>query len=279
MINLGEKQILEVKRITSVGAFLNVEEETDMDDDILLPKNELSEDIKEGDKLEVFIYRDSEERLISTLREPMITLGKLAKLKVIDITRIGAFLDWGLERDLFLPFKEQTSKLEKGREYLVGLYIDKSDRLCATMRVQDFLQTDSPYEKDDWVEGTIYSLNDQYGAFVAVDNKYEALIPKRELLGIHALGEVIEARITNIKEDGKIDLSLRDKAYLEILDDAKMIIGKLEENDGFLPVNDNSSPEEIRKIFKISKSAFKRAIGRLLKEGEIEFVDGGIELL
>lgn len=279
MINLGEKQILEVKRITSVGAFLNVEEETDMDDDILLPKNELNEDIKEGDKLEVFIYRDSEERLISTLREPMITLGKLARLKVIDITRIGAFLDWGLERDLFLPFKEQTSKLEKGREYLVGLYIDKSDRLCATMRVQDFLRTDSPYEKDDWVEGTIYSLNDKYGAFVAVDNKYEALIPKRELLGIHALGEVIEARITNIKEDGKIDLSLRDKAYLEILDDAKMIIEKLEENDGFLPVNDNSSPEEIRKIFKISKSAFKRAIGRLLKEGEIEFVDGGIELL
>src|SRR5690606_38959205 len=116
-------------------------------------------------------------------------------LKVKDITKIGAFLDWGLEKDLFLPFKEQTMKLEKGMKYLVGLYIDKSDRLCATMKIKDFLRTDTPYKENDWVKGTIYSINEDMGAFVAVDNKFQGMIPKRELIGVYAPGEEVELRV------------------------------------------------------------------------------------
>ena len=279
MIELGMIQELEVKRFTSVGAFLNVAEETYSDEDILLPTKEIPEGVNEGDKVEVFIYRDSEERLIATTKTPMITLGNVALLKVIDITSIGAFLDWGLEKDLFLPFKEQTMKLEEGMEYLVGLYIDKSDRLCATMKIRDFLRSDSPYKEDDWVTGTIYSMNEEFGAFVAVDNLYEGMIPQREIIGVYIPGDEVEVRVTQVKEDGKLDLSLRNEAYKEITGDADIVLKKLFENNGTLMLHDKSSPEEIREELEMSKSAYKRAIGRLLKEGQIEFIKGGIRFI
>ena len=164
MIELGRMQKLEVKRHTSVGAFLNVENSKKSDKDVLLPKKEVPEGTEVGDILEVFIYKDFKERLIATTRRPKVVLGEVGLLKVVDITKIGAFLDWGLEKDLFLPFKEQSMKLEKGREYLIGLYIDKSDRLCGTMKIKDFLESDSPYKEGDWVKGTIYSINDEFGA-------------------------------------------------------------------------------------------------------------------
>ena len=196
----------------------------------------------------------------------------------MDITKIGAFLDWGLEKDLFLPFKEQSMKLEKGREYLIALYIDKSDRLCGTMKIKDYLESASPYKEGDWVKGTIYSINEEFGAFVAVDNKYEGLIPKKELIGVYVPGEVVELRVTHVKPDGKLDLSLRDKFYVEIGDDADYILNKTKENGGVLMLNDNSSPKAIRKDLNMSKAAFKRAVGRLLKEGKIEFIEGGIKV-
>ncbi len=278
MIELGRMQKLEVKRDTSVGAFLNVEDSKESDKDVLLPKKEVPEGTEVGDILEVFIYRDFKERLIATIRRPKVVLGEVGLLKVVDITKIGAFLDWGLEKDLFLPFKEQSMKLEKGREYLIGLYIDKSDRLCGTMKIKDFLESDSPYKEGDWVKGTIYSINDEFGAFVAVDNKYEGLIPKKELIGVYVPGEVVDLRVTNVKEDGKLDLSLRDKFYIEIDDDAEYILNKLEEKGGVLMLNDYSSPKIIRKELNMSKSAFKRAVGRLLKMEKIEFIEDGIKL-
>lgn len=278
MIELGRMQKLEVKRDTSVGAFLNVEDSKESDEDVLLPKKEVPEGTEVGDILEVFIYRDFKERLIATIRRPKVVLGEVGLLKVVDITKIGAFLDWGLEKDLFLPFKEQSMKLEKGREYLIGLYIDKSDRLCGTMKIKDFLESDSPYKEGDWVKGTIYSINDEFGAFVAVDNKYEGLIPKKELIGVYVPGEVVDLRVTNVKEDGKLDLSLRDKFYIEIDDDAEYILNKLEEKGGVLMLNDYSSPKIIRKELNMSKSAFKRAVGRLLKMEKIEFIEDGIKL-
>lgn len=278
MIELGRMQKLEVKRDTSVGAFLNVEDSKESDKDVLLPKKEVPEGTEVGDILEVFIYRDFKERLIATIRRPKVVLGEVGLLKVVDITKIGVFLDWGLEKDLFLPFKEQSMKLEKGREYLIGLYIDKSDRLCGTMKIKDFLESDSPYKEGDWVKGTIYSINDEFGAFVAVDNKYEGLIPKKELIGVYVPGEVVDLRVTNVKEDGKLDLSLRDKFYIEIDDDAEYILNKLEEKGGVLMLNDYSSPKIIRKELNMSKSAFKRAVGRLLKMEKIEFIEDGIKL-
>lgn len=279
MIELGMMQELEVKRFTSVGAFLNVEGDTYSDEDVLLPTKEIPEGVNEGDKLEVFIYRDSKERLIATTTTPKVTLGEVGLLKVIDTTKIGAFLDWGLEKDLFLPFKEQTMKLEEGMEYLVGLYIDKSDRLCGTMKIRDFLRSDSPYKEDDWVTGTIYSINEDYGAFVAVDNIYEGLIPQRELIGVYIPGDEVEVRVTQVKEDGKLDLSLRNEAYKEITSDADIVLRKLFENKGTLMLHDKSTPEEIKAELEMSKSAFKRAVGRLLKEGQIEFIKGGIRFI
>jgi hypothetical protein len=279
MIEIGEIQKLEIKRKTSVGVYLNSKGSRKEDKDVLLPNKEVPKGANIGDEIEVFIYRDSKERLIATTRKPKVTLGEIGLLKVVDITKIGAFLDWGLEKDLFLPFKEQTMKLEKGRKYLIGLYLDKSDRLCGTMKIKDFLKNDSPYRENDWVKGTIYSINKEIGAFVAVDNKYEGLIPKNELIGVYVPGEEANLRVINVKEDGKLDLSLRDKSYMEIDKDAELILNKAKENGGILLLNDYSSPKEIRNELNISKSAFKKAVGRLLKEGKIEFIEKGIKIL
>lgn len=278
MIFLGEIQKLKVKKSTSFGVYLTDLEGKNRNEEVLLPKKEVPKDLKVGDTVEVFIYRDSEDRLIATTRRPKVTLGEIGLLKVKDITKIGAFLDWGLEKDLFLPFKEQTMKLERGKKYLVGLYIDKSDRLCATMKIRDFLRTDSPYKENDWVKGTIYSINEDMGAFVAVDNKYQGMIPKKELIGVYTPGEEVELRVTKVKEDGRLDLSLRDKSYLQIDKDAERILEKAKEKGGFLPLNDNSPPQEIKKQLNMSKSAFKKAVGRLLKEHKIAFEKNGIKL-
>jgi predicted RNA-binding protein (virulence factor B family) len=278
MIELGKIQKLEVKRHTSVGVYLNVTGSSKGDKDVLLPKKEVPEGIKIGETIEVFIYKDSKDRIIATTKKPKVTLGEIGLLKVVDITKIGAFLDWGLEKDLFLPFKEQSMKLEKGREYLIGLYIDKSNRLCGTMKIRDFLKSNSPYKENDWVKGTIYSINDDFGAFVAVDNKYEGLIPKKELIGVYVPGDEVKIRVIGVKEDGKLDLSLRDKFYVEIEGDAETILNKAIKNGGTLLLNDYSSPKEIRKQLNMSKSAFKKAVGRLLKEGKIEFIKDGIKV-
>ena len=157
------------------------------EDRVLLPKRQVPEGVEIGDPVEVFLYKDSDDRLIATTHEPKIELGELAVLEVADTGKFGAFLDWGLEKDLFLPFKEQTVKVAKGDQCLVALYIDKSERLCATMKVYDMLKKDSPYQKDDMVEGIIYDTSDNFGLFVAVDNQYSALIPKKRYMEDFAL--------------------------------------------------------------------------------------------
>lgn len=275
MINLGEYQNLIIKRFTSIGAFLNVD--NSKDEDILLPKAQIPKDAKLGDIIEVFIYNDSKDRIIATTNKPKITVGELAHLTVISKTKIGAFLDWGLEKDLFLPFSETVGSVVVGNTYLVGAYVDKSNRICATMKVKDLLRTDSSYKENDWVEGTIYSINRDIGAFVAVEDKYDGLIPKRELYGAHEVGETVEVRINKVLDDGKLDLSLRDRAHLQMDDDAKKILDKLRENKGSLNLNDNSSPELIKKELNMSKSGFKRAIGKLYKEEMIVITDKGIK--
>ncbi|WP_138207918.1 CvfB family protein [Haloimpatiens lingqiaonensis] len=278
MIELGKIQNLEVIRLTPIGVYLNSKEDKS-EIDILLPQKQVPEETEVGDEIEVFVYRDSEDRLIATTRKPKINLGEVALLNVVQETKIGAFLDWGLEKDLFLPFNEQTTSVKVGREYLVYLYIDKSDRLCASMRIYKRLPSDSPYKEDDKVKGTIYSIKSDLGAFVAVDNKYQGLISKDEFYGDYGYGDEIEARVVKVKEDGKLDLSLREKAYKQMDKDAEFILEKLKMSDGILNLNDNSSPEEIKENLDMSKKAFKRAIGRLLKEGYIEFVEDGIKLI
>lgn len=275
MINLGEYQNLIIKRFTSVGAFLN--EENSKEEDVLLPKAQIPKDAKIGDTIDVFIYRDSKDRIIATTKKPKITVGELAHLTVVSKSKIGSFLDWGLEKDLFLPFSETVGSIVVGNSYLVGAYVDKSNRICATMKVKDLLRTDSTFKENDWVEGTIYSINRDIGAFVAVEDKYDGLIPKRELYGAYEVGETIEVRVNKVLDDGKLDLSLRDRAHLQIDEDAKAILEKLRENKGFLSLNDNSTPEQIKKELDMSKSGFKRAIGKLYKEEIIQITEKGIK--
>ena len=276
MIELGKIQRLEVTRQTQIGAYLNSREDK-RSDDILLPKNQVPQELQIGDELEVFVYNDSEDRIISTTKKPKLTIGEMAVLKVVETTKIGAFLDWGLEKDLLLPFKEQEGNIKIGEEYLVALYLDKSNRLCATMKIYNMLSSNSPYKKNDRVHGIIYSFNNQYGYFVAVDNKYHGLILNKEIYGNYALGDRVEARIKTVRTDGKLELSLREAACDEIEGDAQKIINMLKLHNGKLQLNDNSPPEKINAELNMSKKAFKRAVGRLMKEGAIILTDDGIE--
>lgn len=271
MMKLGKKQMLMVVKKVDFGVYLGNEEER-----VLLPKKQVPDGLEIGDPVEVFLYKDSSDRLIATTNEPKVTLGELAVLTVADTGKYGAFLDWGLEKDLFLPFRQQTTKVEKGDQCLVTLYIDKSERLCATMKVYGMLRQDSPYKKDDHVQGIIYDTSPEFGVFVAVDNQYSALIPKKEAYGNLRVGKTIEARVTEVKADGKLNLSVRSKIPEQMDQDAKLILERLQEYRGELPFTDKAAPEVIQKEFGLSKNAFKRAVGRLLKEGKIEITETSI---
>lgn len=275
MIEIGKVQTLTIERITPIGAYLS--DGFDTTDVVLLPEKEVAKNVQAGDQIEVFVYRDSKDRLISTTREPKIQLGEFAALKVADVTKVGAFLDWGLEKDLLLPYNEQTVKVQKGRDYLVNLYTDKSDRLCATMKIYPLLKVGAPYKMGDWIEGYVYQINPEIGAFVAIDNLYHGLILIKDANSDIHCGEKIHARVSEIRNDGKLVLSPNKKAYKEIPKDAVVILTKLNESQGFLPYNDKTEAFIIKKEFDMSKSSFKRAVGKLLKEKKIRITERGIE--
>ena len=217
-----------------------------------------------------------EDRLIATVSIPKLMVGEVGFLKVSQVTKIGAFLDWGLEKDILLPYKEQTRKVREGEEVLAALYIDKSSRLAATMNVYEYLRKDSEYKKDDIVTGMIYQTSDNFGVFVAVDNIYSALIPRKEVVGELRIGDTVQARVTGVKPDGKLDLSVREKAYLQIEKDAVKILQIIDSFDGVLPFTDRANPEVIKRETQMSKNEFKRAIGNLLKNGKVEIKENCI---
>lgn len=278
MIKLGEKQRLTVVKQVEFGVYL-ASSMDDVQEKVLLPVKQVPENIQIGDELEVFLYKDSKDRLIATTKEPKLVMGQLAELTVSQVNKFGAFLDWGLEKDLMLPYKQQLIKVQQGDKVLVTLYIDKSDRLCATMNVYPALRTDSPYKKDDQVSGRVYTISDEFGAFVAVDNMYSALIPKKELYGKVRVGDDLTARVTEVRGDGKLNLSIREKAYLQIEKDAQEILSIIDSYDGVLPFNDKVSPEIIKRETGMSKNEFKRAVGTLLKAGKIEITEKVIRRL
>lgn len=267
MISLGEIQTLTIVKKVDFGVYLADKQKPD--EKILLPVKQVPREAGLGSDIEVFVYRDSKDRPIATTNKPMLTLGKVAKLRVAQMGRNGAFLNWGLEKDLLLPFKEQIGQVNEGKECLVALYIDKSSRLCATMHVYPYLLTDSPYGKDDKVTGTVYEISDNFGAFVAVDDMYSGLIPKKEMFGDIRLGASVSARVIEVKEDGKLSLSIREKAYMQIGPDAERLLQIIDSYDGVLPFTDKASPEVIKKATQMSKNEFKRAVGHLLKERKI----------
>lgn len=273
MIELGKKQTLTVVKTVDFGVYLAENKNAEAQDRVLLPGKQVPEGTKEGDSLEVFVYKDSKDRLISTTKEPLVQLGQTALLKVVQVTKIGAFLDWGLEKDLLLPYHEQTLRVREGEEVLVALYVDKSSRLCATMKVYHYLSTRTPYVVGDNVKGRVYEISEKFGVFVAVDDKYSALIPAREAKGKYRPGKVLELRVTEVKEDGKMNVSDRQKAYLQIDEDAEAVLSVIEEFAGVLPFDDKASPEVIQREFGLSKGAFKRAVGHLMKDGKVEIRD------
>ena len=276
MFQLGRKQELVVVKTVDFGVYLGEDQNAGMDERVLLPKKQVPENCNIGDKIEVFLYKDSRDRLIATVNIPKLMVGEVGFLKVSQVTKIGAFLDWGLEKDILLPYKEQTRKVREGEEVLAALYIDKSSRLAATMNVYEYLRKDREYKKDDIVTGMIYQTSDNFGVFVAVDNIYSALIPRKEVVGELRIGDTVQARVTGVKPDGKLDLSVREKAYLQIEKDAVKILQIIDSFDGVLPFTDRANPEVIKRETQMSKNEFKRAIGNLLKNGKIEIKENCI---
>lgn len=255
---------------------VNMEEEEERIE-ILLPKNEFKErELEEGEEVEVLIYRDSEDRLIATFRKTEALVGTLAKLEVVDSNpRLGAFLDWGLTKDLLLPLSQQEVRVEIGKKYLVGIYEDSKGRLSATMKIYNFLLPSHDFHKNDLIRGTVYRVNDEIGVFVAVEDRYFGLIPKSECFAAFEVGEELDLRVIRVREDGKLDLSPRVILSEQISRDAEVILQKMRILKEHFRFNDNSSPEDIKDYFSMSKKAFKRAIGQLLKQGLIEKKEDG----
>ena len=274
-MRLGEIQRLTVVKKVNFGVYLAEKENSQ--EKVLLPAKQVPQGAERGAEIEVFLYRDSDDRMIATTRTPAVTLHKTGVLAVKEVTRLGAFLDWGLEKDLFLPYKEMIGKVRAGEEILVRLYIDKSKRLCASMKgLYHCLSTRSPYQAGDEVGGRIYEFGHDFGTFVAVDDQYSGMIPRHEDMSSYRIGTVISATVTAVKEDGKLDLSLRKKAYLQMDEDAAMLLELLDSYAGVFPFTEKASPEVIMRETGLSKAAFKRAIGHLYKEHLIDLAEGKI---
>ncbi|MEY4548783.1 MAG: hypothetical protein RL685_4978 [Pseudomonadota bacterium] len=270
---LGHSQRLTISRMASPGAFLALSAEEPNGPVILLPGTELTESVTVGQELEVFIYLDSEGRPIATLRRPKLELDQVAFLRVTANTEFGAFVDWGLQKELLIPFAEQTRDVFVGEVHPIGLYVDSSGRLAGTMRISEMLERSvKGLRHDDWVDGEAWRNDPDIGLFVIVERRYVGLVPHHEP---HTLrrGEAARFRVSNLFDDGKLELSLRAHAHEEIGSDADRILDRL--RAGTLRVGDGSSPEQIRSLFGLSKKAFKRALGTLLKRGAVRIDEAG----
>lgn len=276
-MNIGAWNTLKVIRSKEHGIYLG-DEDSRTADTVLLPRKQVPEGVKAGAMLDVFIYRDSQDRLIATTNEPYITMGEIKRLTVKSVTSIGAFMDWGLEKDILLPFKEQTAKVTEGKQYLVRMYADKSGRLCVSMKLYGYLEPISGYEEGQSFTGIVYEYKKGLGAFVAIDDKYSGLIHESELYGKVMVGDEVSGRIVKVREDGKVDLAIRALAYKQLNEDAEMVYDIIKSYHGVLPFTDKADKDIIKREFGLSKNAFKRAIGHLLKEGKIVIKEKTIEI-
>ncbi|GAA4420917.1 S1-like domain-containing RNA-binding protein [Nibrella viscosa] len=266
---------LRAERDTSVGVFL----EDERGNDVLLPNKYVPETLREGDFIDVFVYTDSEDRPVATLREPYIQRDEFGFLEVVSVTSVGAFLDWGLEKDLFVPHKEQSIPMQVGRRYVVYCYLDRdTDRLVASSRINRFLDD----RADDLEEGQEVDLlayeHTDLGLNVIVNNQYRGLLYKNELFRPVSPGDRLTGYVKRIREDNRIDVSLQRQGYENIEPNAQRILDTLQANNGFLPLNDDSAPEAIYKTFEMSKKTFKKAIGTLYRERRVIIKDEGIFL-
>jgi len=274
MYNIGEFSLLTVVGKAGGGFYLKSE---GVEEAILLPNGECIGEVNVEDNIMVFVYRDTEDRLVATMKTPLATLGELAYLKVVDVVEFGAFVHIGLQRDVFVPLKEMGSTLKKGKSYLFRLYLDKSERICASPRVYDYLTVNHEYKANDMLTGTVIRINPEVGVFVAVENEFKGMIPISEYFENYEVGQVIDVRVIRVREDKKLDLATRKLVADQMSVDAEKIYSRLIHEGGKLYYHDKSSPEAIKAEFSMSKKAFKRALGRLLKDGKIEMFEEYIE--
>lgn len=272
---LGCRAHLRIRRLTAPGAYLALDDDATDADVILLPTAELPADAKVGDELAVFVYADSEQRLIATTRMPRLVLGEVTFLEVTAVTAIGAFVDWGLGKELLVPFAEQTKELFVGERQPIGLYVDHTDRLAGTMFVGPLIERTPPdgLALDEWVEGEAWRNDPDIGLFAILERSYVGLVPASEPHRLQR-GEVAHFRIANVLPDGKLVLSLRQHAHRELAADAEHVLVVLG-RPGAPRVGDRSDPDELRALFGLSKKAFKRAVGRLLKDRAVALDDQG----
>ena len=267
MINIGDFNNLKVVRRAEFGYYLGAETGNSSDDILLPMKSTLGRGLSIDEEVEAFIYRDTSDRLIATLKRPLAKVGDLAYLKVADITPIGSFVGIGLERDVLVPFKEENYKLETGRSYLFYIYLDKTGRIAATTFIDKYLHDTNSFNIDDEVEGTVYGIQTNGTLMIAIEDTYRAVILRKEYYDSVTPGDRLKVRVKKYYEDGKMDVTVR-KPRLEERDVVEeQILEYLNKNDGSMPYNDKSSPDDIKKVFKTSKNAFKRALGGLMKSG------------
>ncbi|WP_394991698.1 S1 RNA-binding domain-containing protein [Emticicia sp.] len=276
MLHLGIKNTLRILRGTTVGMFLGDNEEND----VLLPKKYIPEDAIVGDDIEVFIYKDSEDRVIATTLEPKIQLNQFAYLQVKAVTAIGAFLDWGLEKDLFVPFREQNKMMEEGKWYVVFLYLDdETDRLVASCKVNRYFEK----ENIDLTIGQEVNLlvfeETDMGLNVIIDGKYKGLIYENEIFQRIKIGTRTKGYIKNIREDNRVDVSLQKQGYENIEPNAELILTKLKANNGFLDITDKSDANYVMYQLEMSKKTFKKAVGALYRQRLVRLEEDGIYLI
>ena len=274
MLLVGHYNRLKISRINATGAFLTTDE-----GDVLLPGKFIPAGAEPGADIDVFIYCDSEDRLVATTQKPRAVVGEFALLRVKDThDAIGAFLDWGLDKDLLLPFAEQPSPVDRGEQALVRLYLDQSGRIAASARLEKFLQpADGSLDVGDEVNLMAYAVT-ELGIKVIINNRFGGLLFRNELYDTPARGQLLKGYVRKIRNDGKIDVTLRKGGAHEARADREVVLAALKTRDGFLPLTDKSPPEEIAGLLRLSKKSFKKAVGGLYKERLIAMTTEGIRL-
>jgi predicted RNA-binding protein (virulence factor B family) len=273
MLEIGKYNRLEVKKLSAIGVYLVSEL-----GEILMPTKYVPEGLKPGEHVKAFIYLDSEDRLVATTLTPKAQVGDFAVMEVKDTGSVGAFLDWGLEKDLLVPFSEQPRPMQKGEKYLVRVYLDRSERIAASAKLGKFLETKNIALKvGEEVQLTFYEFGD-LGAKVIVNGRYSGLLFKSELFGKYEVGTTVKGFVKKVREDGKIDVTLRKGGVQDIVGGRESFLRVLSERGGFLPIGDKTPPEMISELFRMSKKSFKTIIGNLYKEGVIEITKDGVRL-
>lgn len=277
MLEQGKINHLTIIKRSTFGLYLG----DDSGEEVLLPNKYCSEEMKPEGKISAFIYRDSEDRTVATTLTPKILLHEFALLKVSAVTKVGAFLDWGLEKELMVPFREQRQKMEAGRWYVVYLDLDlKTDRLYASNRLERFINNDQLSVKEgDEVELLVLQKTD-LGYAMIINHKHKGLVFSNEIFQDLHIGDRLKGYVKKIREDHKIDISLQPIGYRKFNEpNSELIVQQLIEHGGFLPLTDQSTPEEIYALLGISKKAFKKSVGALYKQKKIAMEDAGIRLL